>query len=83
MGASRRDNSRGIGKLEKVMLSQLRPGDREGITQLREMVVMGWALCWGFKHREEHMQEPRGQQRAGTTTRTKFSKYSWSIGCVN
>lgn len=27
------------------------------------------------------MQEPRGQWKAGSTTRTKVNKYSWSIGC--
>lgn len=70
MGASRRDNSPGMGNSEQAALSQLKRNySGEG----------GWGGWDSFNARvpsreRKCMQRPRGQWRAGSTTRTKVSK---------
>lgn len=57
------------------MLFQLGPGDREGITQAREVVAMGWAQCQGSKQRAAYA---RAKRTAGSRAQNKNPK----LGCV-
>lgn len=82
--ASRRDNSTGTGKCEKVVLFQLRPDDWEGIIQARKVVVRGrMAQCKGSSRGSSICEGQEVSRGPGPVREPKVGACGWSTSYVS